>query len=41
MNSGTTESSRFRDMIIEYLPSIVISVINIISQLIFAYMRRF
>ena len=28
-------------MLIEYLPSIVISIINLISQLIFDYMRNF
>jgi hypothetical protein len=41
MNNGGTESSRFRDLVVDYLPSIVVSVINLTSQLIFAFMRDF
>jgi len=41
MRQGNNQSSRIRDTIIEYLPSIVIAVINLISQLIFDYMRSF
>ena len=39
MNADMIKSNRFRDLLIEYLPSIVVSGINLISQLIFAYMR--
>lgn len=41
MNGGATDTTNFQDLLIEYLPSIVISVINIASQLIFDYMRSF
>jgi len=41
LNNGAITSNRFLDMLIEYLPSIVISVINLTSQLIFDYMRVF
>jgi hypothetical protein len=41
MSNGGTGSSRVRDMAIEYLPSAVVSVINITSQLAFAYMKDF
>jgi hypothetical protein len=41
MHKNDNESSRIRNMIIQYLPSIVISIINLISQLIFDFMRSF
>ncbi|UJR31263.1 hypothetical protein I4U23_018763 [Adineta vaga] len=41
LNNGETESGRFRDMVVEYLPSIVVSVINLTSQLVFAFMKDF
>ncbi|CAF0826530.1 unnamed protein product [Adineta steineri] len=41
MNNDVTGSNRFLDMLIEYLPSIIVSVINLTSQLVFAYMRDF
>ncbi len=39
MNNGANESNRFRDILIQYLPSLVISMINLISQIIFSYMK--
>jgi hypothetical protein len=41
MNNSANESSRFRDLVIEYLPSLVVSAINLLSQIIFDYMRSF
>jgi hypothetical protein len=41
MNNGVSQSSRFQDLLIEYLPSIVISAINLLSQIVFDYMRTF
>ncbi|CAF1242481.1 unnamed protein product [Adineta ricciae] len=38
---GELQSGRFEDMLVEYLPSIVVSVINLTSQLIFYFMKDF
>ena len=41
MSSGiATGSSRVRDMAIGYLPSAIVSMINLISQIVFAYIRN-
>ncbi|CAF3576152.1 unnamed protein product [Rotaria sp. Silwood1] len=39
MDDGTTERNNLADMAIEYLPSTIVSLLNLISQLIFAFMR--
>ncbi len=41
MAGGTGETNRARDLAIEYLPTTVITVINLASQLAFSYMRDF
>ncbi|CAF1163517.1 unnamed protein product [Rotaria sordida] len=41
MDDGVSQRNRLADMAIEYLPSAVVSILNLLSQLIFAYMRDF
>ncbi|CAF3513214.1 unnamed protein product [Rotaria socialis] len=41
INNGASQTNRLVEMAIEYLPSAVVSVINLVSQLIFAFMKDF
>ncbi|CAF3828143.1 unnamed protein product [Rotaria magnacalcarata] len=41
MGNDASQTNRLAEMAIEYLPSAVVSVINVVSQLIFAFMRDF
>ncbi|CAF2615030.1 unnamed protein product [Rotaria sp. Silwood2] len=41
MDDGASQRNNLAELAIEYLPSTVVSLLNLVSQLIFAYMRNF